>query len=301
LLKAVGLSAFVLAATASAGEIPRFAAGTSLVVLSATATDKHGHAVVDLRADELRIFEDGRPQPLIHFSRGREAQARILLLVDASGSMNAKLQTTSVRMAAVQLLGALDPEDEVGLAAFDHRYWGVVAFTRDRKQVLDGFDGLDPFSSTALHDALDHAARDVASRGEGRRAVVVMTDGVDTASQLSPDEVIAHSRALDVPIYAISVLSPLDDPASPSFVGGRGSAGSVVLARYAALSGGAAFTVSDLTGLRRAAGEIVDQLKHQYRLGFDPAPGPARLRRLDVRTTRKGVMVHTRSGYMPPS
>jgi VWFA-related protein len=208
-------------------------------------------------------------------------------------------------MAALQILESLDPDDEVALAGFDSRYFGVVAFTRDRKKILDSFSELQPFGTTALHDALDKAAYDIASHGEGRRAVVVITDGVDTASQKTPEEVIARSRALDVPIYAVSVLSPLDDPDSPLFAGRHGpaaaTAGSVVLDRYARMSGGASFAVSDFRRLKGAAEQIVDELKHQYRLGYDPPQGPPHFRRIEVRATRKGVVVRTRSGYMPPS
>ena len=110
----------------------------------------------------------------------------------------------------------------MAVAGFDSRYWGVVAFTRDRQAVRHGLESITPFGSTALHDALDKAARDIASHGEGRRAVVVLTDGVDTSSQKTADEVIARSRALDVPIYAVSVVSPLDDPGSESFLGEKG-------------------------------------------------------------------------------
>lgn len=287
------------------GQVPRFAAGANLVVLSATAVDGKGRPVTDLRPEELRIYEEGRPQRLAHFSGARELRARVLLLVDASGSMNGRFKSTSARMAAVQILAALGAEDEVALAGFDHEYWGLVAFTRDRQQIQQAFDELTPFGSTALHDALDRAARDLASHGEGRRAVVVITDGVDTASQRTPEEVIARSRALDVPLYSLSVLSPLDDPASPLFVGrerpGPATAGSTVLARYAALSGGAAFAVSDFGRLRHAAQRIAIELKYQYRLGYDPPAGPPRFRRVEVRTTRKGVVVRTRSGYVPPS
>jgi Ca-activated chloride channel homolog len=292
-------------AGAETPQVPRFATGANLVVLSATAVDGHGRPVRDLRPEELRIFDEGRPQKIAHFSVARESHARILLLVDASGSMNGELKTTSTRMAAIQILDSLDPEDEVALAGFDSRYWGVVAFTREKKKILESFGELQPFGTTALHDALDKAAGDLASHGEGRRAVVVITDGVDTASQKTPDEVIARSRALDVPIYAVSVLSPLDDPDSPLFAGRRGPAvatsGSVILERYARMSGGASFAVSDFRKLKGAAAQIVDELKHQYRLGYDPPQGPPHFRRIEVRATRKGVVVRTRSGYMPPS
>jgi VWFA-related protein len=219
--------------------------------------------------------------------------------------MNGQLKSASARMAALQILDALDPQDEAALAGFDDKYWGVVAFTRDRKQIADAFAEIEAFGSTALHDALDHAARDLASHGEGRRAVVVITDGVDTASQKSADEVIARSRALDVPIYAVSVLSPIDDPNSPRFAGKQrpaaATAGSALLVRYAELSGGAAFTVSDFRGLKEAANKIVGELKHQYRLGYEPLGGPPRFRRIEVKTVRKGVVVRTRNGYLPQS
>jgi Ca-activated chloride channel family protein len=291
------------AAGAAALQLPRFESGADLVILSATAVDRRGRPVTDLRRGELRVFEDGRPQALEHFSPGRATAARILLLLDASGSMNGELKAASTRMAALQLLAALDPEDEAALAAFDHKYWGVVAFTRDRRKIQDAMEAIEAFGSTALHDALAKAASDLASHGEGRRAVVVLTDGVDTASTLLPDEVLSRSQALDVPIYAVSVVSPLDDPESPRYTGAEKRAaatrGAETLARYAALSGGAAFTVSDIGGLRAAAARIVGELKHQYRLGYDPPPGPPRFRRIDVRSTRKGVVVKTRRGYVP--
>ena len=287
------------------GQVLTFSARADLVVMSATAFDGKGRPVTDLRREELRVFEEGRPQRIAHFTQARDLPARVLFLIDASGSMNAEVKTASSKMAAIQLLRALGPADHAALAGFDGRYWGVVAFTTDKAAVERGLRDITPFGSTALHDALDKAARDIASHGEGRRGVVVITDGVDTASQHTAEEVIARSRALDVPIYTMSVVSPLDDPGSDLYVGGKraGAAGrgGAVLGRYAALSGGAAFQVSDFGGLKKAADRIAAELKHQYRLGYDPPAGPTRFRRVEVRSTRKGVVVRTRSGYVPAS
>jgi len=101
------------------------------------------------------------------------------------------------------------------------------------------------------------------------------------------------------------VLSPIDDPRSPMFAGRERPAaatkGGAELARFAALSGGAAFAVSDFRGLKEAADQIAAELKHQYRLGYDPPANPPRFRRIEVRSTRKGVLIRTRSGYMPPA
>jgi Ca-activated chloride channel family protein len=301
----IAFAAAFLAGPQGASRVPQFSSGSNLVVLSATAVDRDGRPVSGLKAKDFQVFEEGRLQKIAHFALGHEAAARILLLVDASGSMNGELKTASSKMVALQILAALDPADEAALAGFDQKYWGVVKFTRDRQQIADAFGELEPFGSTALHDALDHAARDLASHGEGRRAVVVITDGVDTASQKTADEVIASSRALDVPIYAVSVLSPIDDPESPLFTGherpAAATAGSATLARYAQLSGGAAFAVSDFKGLKEATTQIVSELKQQYRLGYEQPSGPSRFRRIEVRASRRGVVVKTRSGYVPQS
>jgi Ca-activated chloride channel homolog len=304
----VPLLAVLAGASLAAGEspdVPSFAARANLVVLSATAVDGRGHPVRDLSPKEIKIFDEGRPQVIAHFSHGRAAGARILLLVDASGSMNGQIKSASTKMAVTQILAALDDQDEAALAGFDSRYFGLVPFTTDRRPILGAFDDLTPFGSTALNDALDKAAQDLASHGEGRRAVIVVTDGVDTSSQKTSDEVISRSRALDVPIYAVSVVSPLDDPRSPLFTGrARGAAatkGAATLERYAQMSGGRAFAVSEFKSLRDAAAQIVEELKHQYRLGYDPPDGPPHFRRIEVKTTRKGVVVRTRNGYLPPS
>jgi Ca-activated chloride channel family protein len=287
------------------GQVLSYSVKADLVVFSATAVDGKGRPVTNLRREDFRVYDEGRARPIAHFHGGLGLPARILILLDASGSMGGQDRVANARQAASQLLFALSPEDEVAVAGFDSRYWGVVAFTRDRQAVRRGLESITPFGSTALHDALDKGARDIASHGEGRRAVVVLTDGVDTSSQKTADEVIARSRALDVPIYAVSVVSPLDDPGSPSFLGkrdaGEAVAAAETLARYADLSGGAAFRVSNVAGLRIAAVQIASELKHQYRLGWDPSQGPNRFRRVVVSTTRKGVTVRTRSGYVPPS
>lgn len=304
LLKSVLCAAAMMALPATApGQVPSFSARGTLVVFSATAVDGKGRPITDLQREDFRIFEEGRPQAIERFYGGQELPARVLLLVDSSGSMDETFKLSSVRFAAERVLDALSDEDEVALAGFDSRYFGLVAFTRDRDAVRAALGTVERFGSTALNDALEHAAEDLATHGEGRRAIVVITDGVDTASESTPEDVLRLSRALDVPIYAISTLSPLDDPESDLYVGrqreGAAAAGAELLNRYARLSGGAAFSISNYAGLRHAAARIAAELKHQYRLGYDPPEGPALFRRVVVRTTRKNVTVRTRSGYVP--
>lgn len=306
----IALTSVLLAAAAAppavpAGSVPRFDSETQMVVVSATAVDKKGRPVLDLKAHEVEVLENGRAQKIVHFAHGRATSARLLLLVDASGSMEGTRKEASVRDAVDVILAGLDAADEVALAGFDHKYWGVVPFTRDRDAIRRGLDDVTPFGSTALHDALDKAAHDIASHGEGRRAIVVLTDGIDTASKMPADEVISRSKALDVPIYAMSIVSPLDDPRSEAFLGREQQAaaliGADVLARYADFSGGRAFTVSTEERLQKVVAQVVGELKHQYRLGYDPPEGPPGFRPIKVRTKRKGVTVRSRSGYVPSS
>lgn len=295
----------LVAARSGFAQAPVFSSDARVVVLSATAVEKNGRPVTGLTAKEFKVFDEGKPQKVVHFSQGRERGARILLLVDASGSMNAELKLTSTKMAMLQILSALDTGDEVALAGFDSRYWGIVAFTKDRKKIESAWTELKPFGTTALHDSLNKAAEDLASWGEGRRAVIVITDGIDTASKKTPAEVIARSRTLDVPIYTVSVVSPIDDPESDRFAGidrSLAAAGAQVLGRYSEMSGGASFVVSEFRDLKLAADQIVNELKTQYRIGYDlPEAGPRGFRRVEVRSTRKGVTVRTRSGYVPPA
>jgi len=299
------VSLALLGPLSASAQAPVFSAGTSLVVLSATAVDGRGRPVRDLKADEVRVYDEGQPQKLLRFSHGRDAAARVLLLIDASGSMSQELKSASVRMAVLQLLAALPAQDEVGVAGFDQAYRSLQAFTLDRAAVQGALDRLAPFGSTALHDAVRQATDALASSGDGRRAVVVITDGLDTASRNTPDEVIARAKAIDVPVYTIAIVSPLDDPAS-SHYSKRAAApasltGASALKRYAEMSGGAAFTVSEFRELKSAVDTIASELSFQYRLGYEPPEGQAGFRRLEVRTTRKGVVLRSRRGYVPLS
>jgi Ca-activated chloride channel family protein len=304
----VSLAALLLLGAAPPGSPapPRFAGGTSLVVLTVSAVDDHGHPVDRLRASDFQVLEDGRPQAITYFAHGQDAPAHVVLLVDRSGSMADKDKSAGLHVAASQVLAGLAPADEVALAGFDQDFELVVPFTRDHARVLAAVDGLSAssFGATALHDSLTRAA-ELAATAEGRRAVIVLTDGVDNASVTTPGAALARAQALEVPLYAVSVISPIDDPSSSLYApGGDRRAleeGRAVLDRYATFSGGAAFTVSDLLALEKAAGRVLGEIKQQYRLGYDPPAGPPGFRKVDVRTRKKGVRIRARNGYLARS
>ena len=192
------------------------------MVFSATAVDGKGRPVTDLRRDEFRVYDEGRPSrsPI---SRGPGAAGPR----PAAGGRERKHERGVEGRERPPGRGADPGRPRARGPGRPGRLrqpsTGASWPSREtRRRSGAGSTSVTPFGSTALHDALDKAARDIASHGEGRRAVVVLTDGVDTSSQSTAEEVIARSRALDVPIYAVSVVSPLDDPGSEQFLGQEG-------------------------------------------------------------------------------
>jgi VWFA-related protein len=290
------------AAALAVAQVPRFEGGTQMVTLTASAVDGKGRPVLDLRARDVQVLENGKPQKLSHFSQADLAPAKLLVLVDGSGSMTGD-KPARARTAFLRLLAGLTPRDEAAVASFDRDYVLRVPFTTDRKRLLEGYDQIPSFGLTALYDALGRAAQDLGgSEGEGRRAVVAFTDGVDNASGLTPLQAVQTARSLATPVYAISVLSPQEDPSQDLYLmprpDGMPRFGRAVLANFADDTGGTVFVASDLPAVETAVTRILNEVRHQYRLGYDPPPGPPGFRRLEVKSTRRGVVMRARKGYL---
>ena len=124
-------------------------------------------------------------------------------------------RATAAKFAAHHLITQLEEgRDEAGLFAFDSRLREVAPFSVDTRALKGALGEVDPFGATSLHDAISAAAERVATRPMARRAVVVLTDGIDTASRMTPAQVSAKAAAIDVPVYIIAVVLPIDDPGS---------------------------------------------------------------------------------------
>ena len=137
----------------------------------------------------------------------------LAILMDASGSMRVGAQLDASRRAVEHLLSWVQPEaDEVSLFSFDRELRQEVPFTKDLAAVRRGLYKIEALGLTSLYDAIGRTARTLADRPSPRRAVIVITDGLDTSSALTPSEVSGLASAIDVPVYVIAVLSPLDHP-----------------------------------------------------------------------------------------
>jgi len=279
----------------------RFETSVDAVHLTVSITKKNGSLVTDLKEMDFQVYEDGISQELTFFARGTDAPVDIMLLVDASGSMDVISKVANIRNAAIQLIYSLDPEDRVAVYAFDKHLYEALAFTEDKEAAVSKLQTIEPFGSTALYDAVALASTEMQHRGFGRRAMVVMTDGVDTSSELSIGEAVERAKGLDVPVYSVRVLSPLDDPESDRYVGvhGREAKEEDGLRRFSEETGGRLFEASEIGALRLVALRIREELKTQYRLGYVPnnTTKDGSFRRIDIETRRGGVVVHARQGY----
>jgi Ca-activated chloride channel homolog len=281
----------------------RFTTTVNTVHLTISVVDKKGRLVPDLSREDFRILEDDLHQKITYFSRGDDAPVDVVLLVDASGSMEVTEKAANARNAAIQLIHSLGPEDRVAVYAFDKELYRLTDFTRSKEDAIKALTRLEPFGSTALYDAVATLSDVVVHEGFGRRAIVIATDGVDTSSETSVEEAVARAKSVDLPVYAIRVISPVDDPQSDLFLGIHGAhfQGGDALRRFTSETGGQTFEGSQWGQLTEASRRIRQEVKTQYRIGYTP-DNPRTddgFRRIDVSTRRKGVEVRTRRGYYP--
>jgi VWFA-related protein len=277
---------------------PTFRAGVGRVVIRAVARTRQGRPVTDLTVKDFELLDSGRPRPILEF-RADPSPVRLALLADFSGSMDVAAKKAMAIEAIWHLLNWLTAgKDEVSLYAFDRQLRELQAPTPAPGQVLEQLAAMKPFGETSLFDAIAETGKLVASGGEGRRAVVALTDGADNASRMTPAEVSALASSIDVPVYIVLVTSPLDragrttvnaDQTQAMLDGPIGS-----LARF---TGGERFVASSPAQASNAARQIVTELRHQYLIAFEPDSRPG-WHPIELRTTEDDVVVRTRSGYV---
>ena len=277
-----------------------FRSGVDLVTVSATVRDGKGRLVKDLTKRDFEVTDRGEKRSINEF-RSERAPLSLAILFDVSGSMDTADRTSAAKFAAYHLLSSLEEgRDEAGLFAFDSRLREVAPFTVDTRALNGALGEVDPFGATSLHDAISAAAERVATRPMARRAVVVLTDGVDTASRMTPAQVSAKAAAIDVPVYIIAVVLPIDDPGSDRATPGAKKQAPASIGTIEDLSrwtGGALFYSSTSASAFQAARAVVDELRHLYLIAFEPGAEPG-WHPIEIRTSQKDFVVRTRGGYV---
>ena len=280
-----------------------FRSGVDLVTVSATVRDNKGRLVKDLRQKDFEVIDRGERRAISEF-RSERAPMSVAILFDVSGSMDTADRVTAAKFAAHHLLNQLqEGRDEAGLFAFDSRLREVAPFSVYTRALKGALGEVDPFGATSLHDAVAAAADRVAMRPFPRRAVVVLTDGIDTASRLSPAQVSAKAASIDVPVYIIATVLPIDDPGHERATPGAKrtappSIGTIEdLARW---TGGALYYSSTPALAYQAARAVIDELRHLYLIAFEPGAEPG-WHPIEIRTADKDFVVRTRGGYVAGS
>ena len=169
---------------------PVFKAGVALVPITALVRDSRNRIVRNLGPDDFQVFEGGRLRPIVDFGANDKAPINVAFLLDTSGSMHVASNMARAKDFIEEFVGAIEPTaDEVALFTFDKSLRREVSFTNDGDEVYDALDGVKPWGLTSLYDAVAETAKQLGDRTSQRRAVVVITDGVDTSSALTPAEV----------------------------------------------------------------------------------------------------------------
>ncbi len=272
-----------------------------LVNLALTVVDRRGRPITDLRPDEIEILDEGQPVTIERWSAEPDALV-VALVIDGSGSMRGE-RLTAARAAAEAFLRQMPPGVEVLVVRFADSVEILAGPTADRDEARRALDRLTAQGGTALYDAVVETSRRLAEVAAGRRrAMLLLSDGQDLASSgLEPgsfstlDEAIRAAHQADAEIFVVGLGGTLE--IDTDFTG-RFTARQV-LERLSRSTGGRLLLTRRLSRLRRAFGEILDELLTQYTAAYTPpAPRPGQtFRRIEVRAKRKGVTIRTREGY----
>jgi VWFA-related protein len=279
-----------------------FKAGVDLVTIRAVVRDSKGRPVTNLRQAEFQVIDNGATRPISAFERDTGPMG-VALLFDVSGSMDISERFDRARETGYFVLSGLRAgKDEAAIFAFDSGLHEVQPFTTEIGRLQGRLTGMDPFGMTSLFDAIADSSRKLVERGARRRALVVMTDGLDNGSLLTPAEVSRIASSIDLPVYVVAVLAPVDDPRNSRQDDENQEVTNLEnLARW---TGGALFLATTTAEASQVARQITNELSEQYLIAFEPGAGSG-WHSVEVRTRNKNHTVQARGGYMggsrPPS
>jgi VWFA-related protein len=277
---------------------PSFTSGVSLVPISAVVKDARGRIVRNLAREDFEVLENSQTRPILDFRATDHGAVSLAVLFDTSGSMRGP-NFAKGKLVVERLLGQLNgSSDEAALFTFDRKVRQETPFTSDPRAIRHALDASDAWGLTSLYDAIEHAAKRLADRPADRRAVVVITDGVDTSSALSAPEVSGRASAIDVPVYVIAVVPPKHPD-----VLAADQDDDATLEDLAYWTGGELRYGTSADEAGRAIDAVLGELRQQYLLAIESS-AVSGWHRLAVTTKRRNLKVRTREGYfgsLPPT
>jgi VWFA-related protein len=284
----VSISVAASAAAQQEPAPPAFKSAVERVAITAIVRDSKGRLVKDLTARDFELVDSGRSRPLINVW-SEPSPASVAILMDASGSMATKMDRARAT-AELFIAGMQNGVDELALYSFDTQLKEIRPFSKNLGAAEGAWAATHAFGATSLWDAIANTAEHISERQQ-RRALLVITDGVDSASKLKPSDVSAIASSLDVPVYII-VIGFLQDDGSKEPQPVKGP-----LADLATWTGGDSLLVRDTPSALTATRLILKELQHQYVIAFEPGSAPG-WHPLVLRTRKDGLFVRARSGYV---
>ena len=275
--------------------------GRTLVTLDVTVVDPANKPVMDLRQEEFTVTEDKVPQKIEFFSR-EQVPVSLVFAIDTSGSMRPKLDT--VVKASTNLVKEGKRDDEMAVIEFKDQPELLEEFTTDINDVVDTLNGLVASRQTAMLDALYLAADYANKEGKNRRkAVLVVTDGLDNDSFYKFGEVVNHLREIDVQVYLIGFINDLDKDGG-LFKKSPKEKAEGLLNKLAEETGGKAFYPRELSEVHAIAQQISTDLRTQYAIGYYPSnaakDGSFRAVKVQVSSGARKLVARSRNGYTAP-
>jgi Ca-activated chloride channel homolog len=283
------LFALVASGAGVAAQQPTFRSGTQVVSLFATVLDAENRLVPDLTQQDFEVFDNDKPQPLIVF-RSENLPITAIVMLDTSGSMTGTISL--LKAAAEQFVIRLLPEDKATVGAFNDKIELNAGFTNNRDKLVSQVKDLDYGNGTRLFDAISESLD--ALRGvEGRRVILVFTDGDDTSSRVGRGAVLDRARAEEVMIYSIGLQSEYFDGAR--MVRTRPDSS---LKKLADETGGGYFELKKTADLGPTFSRVAQELHSQYVLGFEAKQLDGKVHKLAVKMKQAGMMARARKSYV---
>jgi Ca-activated chloride channel family protein len=268
-----------------------------LVLLPASVEDKRGRIVTGLSAGDFKLTDERVPQQIKYFSVESDEPVSIAFVLDVSGSMRQSGKLDSAKEAVRFFVDQLRPQDRFALICFaDEQVAWVTEFTSDRQRFLERLMVQEGYGQTALNDAVAAIPKLVDESTKGRKAIVLITDGVDNASKLTVEQSVAIARKVEVPIFTVGFSTlPWEDRKKIKDLGFN----MAVLQFFADQTGGALFVVQDPDEMKEAVARISTDLRHQYLIGYSPGLDrwDGRFRSVQLLARNGRYVVRTRKGY----
>jgi VWFA-related protein len=269
----------------------RFRTGVEVISVNATVTDAEGHLVTDLPRESFELYEDGVQQTITQFSNER-VPVGLGLLLDISDSMFGR-RIQDARSAVERfLIDLLTPDDEYFIMAFNHKPRVLTGWTREPDLVRRTLDALRPSGGTAVYDAIVQSLPLMAKRTRQRAAVVVISDGADTASDATLRDIRSALLRSDAFVYAVAIDSPERQPINTRV-------NPTALREITAESGGRTEIVQNSADLTTSTESIAHELNSQYLLGYSSIHATdGQYHSIRVKVSGAGFKVRARNGYV---